>query len=712
MEIVRRFFPVLIVLLLASMACRLEGTLPSPNVQSDSATQTLQPTVSISDGTDAQEPISLCREVLPNETNPAISQWNEAHIVCTPPEANARGELFVFLPGTGATPDYYTYLMQAAAEAGLHAIGLRYPNDRSANIQICPRDSDPDCHEKLREEITQGHDVSKNVSVDEINSIEGRLLSALTYLESQSPEAGWAQFLDDGAIQWDAIVIAGHSQGGGHAVYLAYEHRVQHAIAFAWVDVRKGELAPWLVNNPSQTPPEDYYLFWHEKDEVVAKYQAVLKTALGIDPFGATAVVDGATPPYGGSHALMATYPAPQGERAHNTHVADMALVFAENGEPIYKATWQYLLTLDAQAIINTTLPEQVVTSGNSVRMGDTHHSYIDPEFYTAGNLVTFADEQRNAWLSALDPQTGDFSSPTGRDIFIDDQLTPLVVSFNAPEFGFDQDGWALYYTKDSGGVPQIWRAEVDGSEVITEVLTHDQTTRLSVLASKDPALETTRLLYAYGGFSPDEGKVAWLDESDPQSSETIVGPIDRGARWVDGTAFFVYVESGQVVLQDTQTGTVKTVAGSEGVKSYAYGWIAPETGELMILTLVDDSRIEVYSLEDGETSLYSSLGIPEASDYRIIGSPETFTAGGKSYITLVVKESKNYARAEVWVWGIEEDPKRFILRCEDGRGEVIRTDPEAYAGEDEVFVYYNLVAGSLSEGQFELYRCSTGLKP
>jgi glycosyltransferase involved in cell wall biosynthesis len=67
-----------------------------------------------------------------------------------PAEPNPRGELFVFLPGTGALPSYYTQLMQTAAEAGLHVIDLRYPNDENVNIDICPRDPDENCHQLVR----------------------------------------------------------------------------------------------------------------------------------------------------------------------------------------------------------------------------------------------------------------------------------------------------------------------------------------------------------------------------------------------------------------------------------------------------------------------------------------------------------------------------------------------------------------------------------
>ena len=689
----RKSLRLLLLLLLVSLACRF------------SASPTVEPVETPPAPTSAPaDSASLCRSLLPSETDSAITQWNEPHIVCVPADSNPRGELFVFLPGTGALPSYYTQLMQTAAEAGLHVIDLRYPNDESVNIDICPRDTDENCHQLVRQETLQGVDVSPHVAVDSQNSIEARLQSALTYLAAQFPAEGWERYLENGSPRWSAILVAGHSQGGGHAVYFAKQHPVKRVIAFTWVDVRKRALAAWVTDMPSATPAENYYLLWHQDDQPIAGYQTELMTALGIDAFGPPVTIEQSAPPYQNTHALIATTPPPADQIAHNTPVVDFALNFDENGNPIYKSAWQYLLTLEAPE--TTAAPAPTL---NAFKMGSSPLGYIDPEFYSALNLVTFADADMNAWLAALDPQTGNFISPDGRDIFLDSDLTPLRVSFNAPEFGVDANGWALYYTKDVSGVPQIFRATVNGENVSAEALTDDGVTRLSVLASKNPLLEHTRLLYAHGGFSPAEGSIAWLDESAPQTSEIIAAPIDRGARWIDGTTLFAFVRDGQAAIYDTETYTAKTVTTTVGEKTYAYGWFAPETGGTMLLTIVDDSRLEIYA-DNGSPiwDLISTLTIPAESAYGVIGSPEAFTAGGKSYITLVIKENTNYAPAEVWVWGIESE-NRFTLQCQDGQGDLIRTDPETYLGANQVFVYYN----TLGDNQrFELIRCETGIKP
>jgi hypothetical protein len=658
------------------------------------------------------------RTIIPSETNTAIKQWDEPHYICVPSEPDQRrGKLWVFLPGTGALPDYYTKLTQEAAKAGLHGIALRYPNDRSINFELCPFDNDSACHEKIRTEITEGSDVSKHVSVDRNNSIEGRLKSLLSYLNSNFPDEEWGQYLDsNGEILWSKVVIAGHSQGAGHALYIAKNHRVDHAVSFSWVDVRSGSLAPWLTEPFFQTPPDGYYLFWHQDDTTVAKYQPALMSALDLDQFGAPAIVDSNSPPYVGSHALVATIPPPPGERAHNTHVVDRALIVDENGIPIYSPVWRFLMTLEVPKNSTESLPS-VVQPQEAVRMGMSQRSYIDPELYSDRNLMAFADEQGQIWLAVLDPLTGDIASPDGRDIFVDDNVTPLRISFNGPEFGVDRNGWALFYTKDVNDTPQIWRATIENLDVKKTPITEDTVPRLSVLASKCPSSEAIRLLYSWGEIPLTDGSIAWLDEDDPDATETLVDSIDVGARWVDNTRTFTFIrmsgpEKGQIALYDTETAEVTTITNTAGTKSYSYGWIAPEFNEIVVLTVVDNSRIEVYRDTGGEYwECISSLGIPEGSQYSIIASPEPCVAGEKSYVSLIIKESDRYSPAEVWVWGIEAD-NRVAIQCDDGQGRVIRSDPESFRGQQHVFVYYNVIRkGESGEVIFELFKWDTGIR-
>ncbi|MFW5748866.1 MAG: hypothetical protein ACOCYT_04550, partial [Chloroflexota bacterium] len=127
-----------------------------------------------------------CRWIDPQTTDSDIDTELEPHYVCDPAAA-PQDNLLVFFPGTGADPEDYELFIEEAAAGGLHAIGLSYVNSRSVNLQICPRDPDPACHENIRREIINGEELHPGVTVDEANSIMGRLVALLRHLHEQDP---------------------------------------------------------------------------------------------------------------------------------------------------------------------------------------------------------------------------------------------------------------------------------------------------------------------------------------------------------------------------------------------------------------------------------------------------------------------------------------------------------------------------------------------
>jgi arylformamidase len=656
-------------------------------------------------------PCIACREILPSSTDSRITDWDEPHYVCAPEDlAAADGRLWVFLPGTGAKPSDYRLLTEHAAKAGLHAICLRYPNDESVNLQICPFDQDEGCHGDVREEVVNGIDASRHVEVNAANSIVGRLKSLLAALVLAHPDEGWERFVDpEGFVAWDRIVISGHSQGAGHAAYIAYQHAVDHVVLFAWVDVRRGELAPWLVEKTSATASDNYYVFWHAEDARVTRNADLLLVGLGLAPYRSSVIVDGNSPPYSGSHSLIATAAAPEGQLPHNAHVVDWALALDEHGEPAYADAWTYLITVRGDSALPDSPPDPQVRVAVSVQLGSDGRSYIDPEFLDSLNLVTFVDGDRRVWLAELDPETGEMIPEGGMGTLIAEDVTPLSVSMNGPEFGVDQYGWALYFTKAADGLPQPWSARFSREgELVAEPIVSTGPTRLSILASKDHTADTTYLLYAYGG-DWGEGLVTYLDASEPLSTERSIPSTDTGARWIDGTSRFTFVYDdgpyvGQVGVHDAQRGITRPVTHTPSEKSNPYGWYAPEAEALMMLAVSDGSSIEVWrETADGTWQAYAQLRTPEGSAYSIIGSPEPFVVGERSYISLVIKSDSGYAPAEVWALSLDG---QSAIRCEDDQATAIRTDPEVYVSGSGAFLYYNLLRRDADGVRFELYRC------
>jgi pimeloyl-ACP methyl ester carboxylesterase len=257
--------------------------------------------------------------VAPAATDPGITRALGDHLVEFDQSRPLGNELFVFLPGTGSTAEDYRSLLQAVAADGMPAIGLNYPNSRTVE-SICQADGNgSDCYEEVRREIVYGVDTSPLVSVSRANSIVNRLVKLLQHLQ-------WSQYLSGTQPRWDHIVIAGHSQGGGHAALLARDHTVARAVFFASpTDWSSTGTPDWLVA-PSATPLDRYFGFVHTADHVTPLLNWA---AMGVP--GSVTSVDGADAPYGGAHRLTtsADVSFPHGAVAVNAH--------------LYADVWTYL---------------------------------------------------------------------------------------------------------------------------------------------------------------------------------------------------------------------------------------------------------------------------------------------------------------------------------------------------------------------------------
>ncbi|MCI0749684.1 MAG: hypothetical protein L0Y32_03940 [Nevskiales bacterium] len=348
-----------------------------------------------------------------------------------------------------------------------------------------------------------------------------------------------------------------------------------------------------------------------------------------------------------------------------------------------------------------------------AVRMGDTQGYYTDPEFLDSAAKATFADEHNRIWLADLDMETGLFVSASGRDLFIDEDITPLRTSFNGPEFGLDKHGWALFYTKNVDGVPRAWRATVNGDRVSKQPLTPGDRPRMSILATQDASAPSIRILYVLDVWQRGMGgKAAWAEADGAMQAETEFDK-DTGVRWIVGTRSFVYVRQsgpnkGQLALYDTETGRETLIITDDGgKKSDAYAWMTPG-GTLRILSAIDDRTLVFYANSGGGKpwKRAKSIDMGKYSSYGFIGSPEAVAVGEKSYVSLVVKENSGYAKADVLVIGPDTGE---IVHCNDGMGAVIRTDPEIVRGKNQIFVYYNTVSFG-KPMRFTPYRCATGI--
>jgi hypothetical protein len=245
-------------------------------------------------------------KIKPSQTNPVITTFDNEHFVYLDQRATAKNKLFVFFPGTFATPASYTKILQAAASYGYHVIGLMYQNG-SELYSGCSFNADNNCFSLCRLEIYDGADRTAIVTVPVENSIKSRLFKLLQYLQTQYPAQNWQQFLNGPDVQWSNSVLSGHSQGGGHAAFIGKINLVGRVICFSSIDWNSlsNTSAAW-VSQTGLTPANRYFCIHNPLDEIFAYTNTQQQwTQLGISGFGPIMNIDSATVPYSNTHTLI-----------------------------------------------------------------------------------------------------------------------------------------------------------------------------------------------------------------------------------------------------------------------------------------------------------------------------------------------------------------------------------------------------------------------
>ncbi len=174
------------------------------------------------------------RSVLPSATDSRIDKFSGdgwEHWVYFDPVATDRHLLVVFIPGTGGKGNGAKAFCMLAASEGFHVVSLAYPSEVS--MSVFHASADPDAFLKARENIIYGKPPFGKLDTGVPNSIENRLHQLLRYLAAKFPQEHWKQFLQTtGDLEYRKLVLAGQSQGGGHAALIAMQHEVARVLMF------------------------------------------------------------------------------------------------------------------------------------------------------------------------------------------------------------------------------------------------------------------------------------------------------------------------------------------------------------------------------------------------------------------------------------------------------------------------------------------------
>lgn len=209
----------------------------------------------------------------PQQTDPSISMVRSPHIALYDPQVAQRHQLFLFLVGTKASTASSLSIDRAFAGWGYNAISLDYDNNVIA--VSCAHSLNSACFDNYRSAIVTGAAVSAKIHINPANSILNRFQKLLAWLVEHDPSGDWAQFLHNGQPDWSRVIVAGHSQGAGHAAFIGKLFRVDRVLMFSGPQDYLDDLhepASWQ-SRKSATPPSRFFAFLNLEDPFNVHHQ-------------------------------------------------------------------------------------------------------------------------------------------------------------------------------------------------------------------------------------------------------------------------------------------------------------------------------------------------------------------------------------------------------------------------------------------------------
>lgn len=357
-------------------------------------------------------------------------------------------------------------------------------------------------------------------------------------------------------------------------------------------------------------------------------------------------------------------------------------------------------------AIVLVAQPAAALTY-DDIAIGSQSVRYVDPEVDSETNLITFRDAwlSANAWVGWLDPTDGTLVTETGKDFWLDSQLSPInELQDNGPEWMRHNGVPTVIYTRQEGKYLErmyLWSTATGQS---TPVIPGTDYVIRSHFDGSNSANGPGKVLYRRRTSPLASWQVYWLDLSNP-TQEFQIPDVELDVSlptWIDNNAILYSRYEGstiQLVLYNTATHLETVLTNDGGHKLGAYAWNAPEIGgELLYMVAVKTGsdpyprEIRVYQMLEGAAVTFATLTIPpEAGTHVNISSPEPFVYQGASYISLALFNN-NKTEGSIWVFGLPIErggtppPPQ---RVDDPNLVALKLDPESYVTDSGAFVYY-----------------------
>jgi len=205
--------------------------------------------------------------IAPQQTDARLAGGEAPHWVSYEPAVEAGAPLLVWLGGTGGKPATGPRLLyETALQQGFRLIALSYLNTPAVS-QVCvgPRlRAQAGCAARFRQQRVWGEPQGGLIDDRPEDAIVPRLVKLLQHLARSDAAGHWAQYLDGEQPRWSRIWLAGQSQGGGMAGFIAQTEAVGGVLMFSggWDRDADGDIAAWYAR-PSVTPPARWHASYH-----------------------------------------------------------------------------------------------------------------------------------------------------------------------------------------------------------------------------------------------------------------------------------------------------------------------------------------------------------------------------------------------------------------------------------------------------------------
>ncbi|MDA7892329.1 hypothetical protein OAE72_00530 [Akkermansiaceae bacterium] len=233
---------------------------------------------------------------------------------------------------------------------GIHAIQVHYA--RQWFSKCCQqRPVSEHCRGNMRLEAATGEDHSDEADIAVRDSIKGRALSFVKYLDKENPEGNWGQFLNKNKtdLDWEKVILTGASHGSTTASRLAKHTKVARVVAFCGP---RDQYQAWQ-GLPSKTPANRFFGFSHVKDMGWEEFHYQRSwEMLGLHKFGPIVDVDKTNAPYGNTRRLVTDFDVNNdANRAHSSVTPGSRSFKGPNGRFMHEEVWRYLFTHPVEAV-------------------------------------------------------------------------------------------------------------------------------------------------------------------------------------------------------------------------------------------------------------------------------------------------------------------------------------------------------------------------